>query len=264
MFLSLLLVIASRSLADGPPVVEPLVYRGVAFGPSGAPMTGTINVSLTLFTAETGGLMKCTTTRAGLPLEPQGRFKLPLSSQCSSDISQNPELWMEIAINGEPLGRTKLAATPYALEARRATQLVMRSEDGGVTTTEGSFCGVTPTSTTAQFQAGGLVGYRAAKFMCEQACGKRTAHFCSTLEAIRAHEFGVDLPRGWLKNGAAASGQLGTTSWVYTECNGWFIGTTNFSGNNYAGPIWAPATSTSNAAPSNDGCGTSLPLLCCD
>lgn len=50
-----------------------------------------------------------------------GRFPIPLPDACTVAVAASPNLWIDVAVDGESLGRTKLAAVPYAVEANRAS-----------------------------------------------------------------------------------------------------------------------------------------------
>jgi hypothetical protein len=47
-------------------------------------------------------------------------FQLSLPKACSDAISDNPDVWSELEVDGVPFGRTKLGAVPYAIEAQHA------------------------------------------------------------------------------------------------------------------------------------------------
>ena len=65
-------------------------------------------------------------------------------------MKANPDLWIEVIVEGESLGRTKLGAVPYAVEAARVTG--GGNADGSV-----EYCGFT-SETNGRFEApGGLL-----------------------------------------------------------------------------------------------------------
>src|SRR6185369_12095838 len=50
-----------------------------------------------------------------------GRFKIKLPPECRAAVKGSPDVWVEVEVDGGPLGRTKLGVVPYALEAGHAT-----------------------------------------------------------------------------------------------------------------------------------------------
>jgi hypothetical protein len=48
-----------------------------------------------------------------------GRFQLALPD-CQAAVGASPDLWLEAIVDGKSLGRTKLGAVPYAIEASHA------------------------------------------------------------------------------------------------------------------------------------------------
>jgi hypothetical protein len=49
-----------------------------------------------------------------------GRFQVALTD-CDAEVKKNHNLWTEVRVDGASLGRTKLGAVPYAIEAAHAT-----------------------------------------------------------------------------------------------------------------------------------------------
>ena len=49
-----------------------------------------------------------------------GTFQVVLPPECSTAIHGHGDLWLEVFVDGATLGRTKLGAVPYALEADHA------------------------------------------------------------------------------------------------------------------------------------------------
>lgn len=110
------------TLADGIPTADALVYGGVAFGASGAVLAG-VPVNVSLWDVANGGTptdnKKCEAVAPG-QTDAQGRFRVSLAG-CVSAVSQNPNLFAEVTVNGVALPRSKLSASPYAIEALRAS-----------------------------------------------------------------------------------------------------------------------------------------------
>ena len=110
---------AGRVKADGPPAKNPLVYTGV-LEDNGQPATGSKSVSLVLWSAAVNGMAVCTTTPAAPVTLDGGRFSVPLDDSCTPAIKKTPDLWLGVIVDSTSLGRTRLGAVPYALEAGSA------------------------------------------------------------------------------------------------------------------------------------------------
>jgi hypothetical protein len=107
-----------RARADGVPAIEPLAYGGTLLE-SGAPVTGTRNIGLTLWTDATstaGASLACTTTSSPVMVT-AGRFRLALDATCVDAVHAHPDLWVELSVGGMALPREHIGAVPYALEA---------------------------------------------------------------------------------------------------------------------------------------------------
>jgi len=114
----------SRARADGIPAMRPLTYAGT-LEEGGAPVNGTRNLRLTLWDSATSTESvntRCITTAAGAMVT-NGRFQVVLDAACAGVVRSTPDLWLEIEVNGGSLGRTKLSAVPFAIEANRAAGL---------------------------------------------------------------------------------------------------------------------------------------------
>jgi hypothetical protein len=70
--------------------------------------------------AATNGTSVCNTSSTAIALD-SGRFSVALPDACASAVKASPDLWAEVLVNGGSLGRTKINAVPYALEAGHAT-----------------------------------------------------------------------------------------------------------------------------------------------
>lgn len=116
----------TRARADGIPATSPLVYSGT-LEESGAVLTGMVtrNLRLTVWddaTSTESVHSRCTTTAPGTAVN-GGRFQLTLDAMCSAVVRSTPDLWVELEVNGTPLGRTKITAVPFAMESARAAGL---------------------------------------------------------------------------------------------------------------------------------------------
>jgi hypothetical protein len=117
------ILVAAFGLADGIPTTEPLAYSGVLLNSVGAPVTSGVNVRLSLFDDRTGNLAtnkKCETLTQSVTPDSQGRFSVVLDPTCLPAVKANPNLWVQVEVNGALLPRSKLTAVPYAVEADRA------------------------------------------------------------------------------------------------------------------------------------------------
>jgi hypothetical protein len=109
----------TRVDADGIPAASALSYAGTLEDADGSPVSGTKELRVGLFDAVSGGTEQCTMTQSVALTD--GRFQLVLPEACTAATRAQAELWVEVAVDGEALGRTKLAAVPYAVEAGRAS-----------------------------------------------------------------------------------------------------------------------------------------------
>lgn len=113
--------VTGQSWADGIPTTGALAYSGRLEAPNGDPLTGSRNLELKFWNAASGGSTPlCTTSSQSTTLD-QGRFTLNLPDACTDAIGANPDVWIEILVDGSSLGRTKTGAVPYAVEASHAT-----------------------------------------------------------------------------------------------------------------------------------------------
>jgi hypothetical protein len=112
--------IVGRARAAGVPTMQPLTYSGILTDAAGTPLTGMQNIQLTLFDAATAGNQVCSAGPSGVTLASGGAFQVVLPAACTSAIHANPDLWIEVFVGGNSLGRTKIGAVPYAVEADHA------------------------------------------------------------------------------------------------------------------------------------------------
>lgn len=119
-----LALVGAAAWADGIPGSAPLVYSATLTDGTGAPapdLARAIEVSLWADATSTAtASLKCTTS-PGLVSAIGGRFDVVLDAACSSAVSSNPDLWVEVKVLGAALPRTRLGAVPSAIEAKRAT-----------------------------------------------------------------------------------------------------------------------------------------------
>jgi hypothetical protein len=116
--------VGGRAWAGGIPAKGALTYSGVLQKPDGSPLTSSgHNLEIKLWsTGPTGGTALCDTTVAAptFTLDNSGRFSVQLDDACTGAIGANAGAFVEILLDGNTLGRTKLGAVPYAIEATHA------------------------------------------------------------------------------------------------------------------------------------------------
>ncbi|MFO0625046.1 MAG: hypothetical protein U0325_05465 [Polyangiales bacterium] len=123
--MSLALIIAAvgykvgRARADGVPSMNPLFYSGL-LEDGGRPVEGARDITLRLWDAAGGGTIACPETTSMATPVLGGRFRIALDPACVAAIQRNRELWTEVVVGGTSLGRSKVGAVPYAIEAARA------------------------------------------------------------------------------------------------------------------------------------------------
>ena len=114
---------AGRARAVGAPTANALTYAGTLTDAAGTPVTGSKLVQLAIFDAATDGTSVCSFGPAQVQVT-AGSFQIRLSDTCTAAIHANPNLWLETFVESQSMGRTKLGAIPYALEADRASTAV--------------------------------------------------------------------------------------------------------------------------------------------
>lgn len=125
----------TRARADGIPAARPLTYAG-SLEEGGAPVTGTRNLRLTIWddaTSTDSVHTRCITSAPGATVT-DGRFQVVLDAACVGVVRSTPDLWLEIEVNGGSLGRTKLSAVPFAVEAGRANELTPNASNALIPT----------------------------------------------------------------------------------------------------------------------------------
>lgn len=128
---SCLLVVRAR--AAGIPAQNPLIYTGYLQSPTGTPVESPVSVALGVWSAATQGTKVCDApARALTPVA--GRFQIELPQECVTAIAANTDLWLEPTIDGVALGRSKVGAAPYAVEAKHAVVADSPSAGGPLAT----------------------------------------------------------------------------------------------------------------------------------
>lgn len=122
------------------------------------------------------------------------------------------------------------------------------------------FCGASSTPTTAEIRSGDDVGYVAAQRICQDVCGSKTAHLCTSNELVRYLATGGTLPTShdylWYATGVG---------WTFTRGDGTkedahsCRGYTSASGQEGAA-VWG----TKLVRPTWSNCSASRPIACCE
>jgi hypothetical protein len=111
--------LVGRARAAGAPTAQPLTYSGILTDTAGTPLSGAKNIQITLFDMATAGTQQCSVGPTATMLT-SGAFQVVLPAACAAAIHANGDLWIEVFVDGTSLGRTKLGAVPYAIEADHA------------------------------------------------------------------------------------------------------------------------------------------------
>jgi len=128
--------LAGKARAVGIPASKPMTYSGVLTDPAGTPLTGMKNIQVQLWDMAMDGTMQCSTGPTAITLV-AGSFQLPLLDACTAVVQALPDLWAEVFVDGSSLGRTKLGAVPFAVEAARAATVACPS---GMADSDAGFC----------------------------------------------------------------------------------------------------------------------------
>ncbi len=117
---------------------------------------------------------------------------------------------------------------------------------GGVTDLEsrGSYCGATALTDGSLSAPGGVVGYPAARLLCQQACGVATAHMCT------GHEVNLALQEDTLVEG-----------WYVGEAHHNCAGLTSHQSSTYATHV--VRSNGVLITQGNGDCAIERPILCC-
>ncbi len=121
---------ATRASAEGIPSNPPMTYAGI-LEENGSPVTGEVNVTLNLWRHPTSSFLEdltCSTQQDNVKVD-QGHFRLALSQACVAAIQATPDLWLEVVVNTKFVGRTKLGAVPFAVQAFRSSDIEQPARD---------------------------------------------------------------------------------------------------------------------------------------
>jgi microcystin-dependent protein len=105
--------------ASGIPTTNTLAYTGTLLN-GGQPDDGQHFIQLNLWLTGASS-PACTTPAASKTQLSSGRFTIPLDPSCVPVIHQNPNVQVEVVIDGGSMGKTPLSAVPYAVESDTAS-----------------------------------------------------------------------------------------------------------------------------------------------
>lgn len=111
--------------AAGIPATKALSYSGVLEGASG-PVSGSHDIQVTLYDAATAGNQLCQAPSTPVPIA-DGHFSVQLPDACAASVGANPNVWVDVFVDGADTGRTPIGAVPYAVEANHATSATTAS-----------------------------------------------------------------------------------------------------------------------------------------
>jgi hypothetical protein len=123
-----LLVLVGAALAGGRvlagiPSSDTLHYSGTLEKANGQPLTGDHFIELKLWHEASGGAEPADcATKSEKYLLVSGHFSVPLPAACVDAIARYSDTFVELIVDGAPLGRAKLGAVPYAVESDHATK----------------------------------------------------------------------------------------------------------------------------------------------
>jgi len=113
--------LAGRARAAIPAAATALTYSAVLSDATGAPLTGSKNIQIEVWDAATAGNLACMIGPNAIDLGTTGAFQVVLPAACVTAVHANADLWVELIVNGASIGRAKLGAVPYAVEADTAS-----------------------------------------------------------------------------------------------------------------------------------------------
>jgi hypothetical protein len=112
---------ARQATADGVPSATPLTYSGILEdNGSLVDETRTIQIVLWNDAESTADANRLCSTTADTPVQ-GGRFRVTLAGACAGAVADEADVWVQVLVDAVSLGRSKLGAVPYALEAARAS-----------------------------------------------------------------------------------------------------------------------------------------------
>jgi len=141
---------AIRARAGGIPATGALSYAGVLEGSSG-PLTGSHNIQVSLYNAASAGTLLCQAASAPVTVT-DGYFSVPLPDACTTAVGANANTWVDVVVDGNDTGTTKVGAVPYAVEANHAVNADNAANATG--TLSSTISGIQANVTTLQGDVG--------------------------------------------------------------------------------------------------------------
>jgi hypothetical protein len=126
------LALRGRAGAEGIPTTEPLFFSGELVE-NGVAVEGSRPVSLVLWSSATGtdvASKRCETVAPSAAVV-KGSFRVALDPSCVAQVRTTPDLWIETLVAGKSMGRRKISAAPYAVEAGHAASATRAGEAVG-------------------------------------------------------------------------------------------------------------------------------------
>jgi hypothetical protein len=213
---------AARALAAGPPTTNGLTYAGVLEDASG-PISANHNIQVLFYDAAMAGNTLCQSTAAAIAVA-DGHFSVPLPDGCATATSANPNVWVDVLVDGADTGRTKLGVVPYALEAAHAvsatTAMSATSATSATTASAVAWSGVTGIPASVSAIGNGALAFTAGGFT---AVGGATSHDPHTLPTNDAFIGHIGSPDGFDVTGMCANG-INSAATMCTGTSGGSIG----------------------------------------
>lgn len=248
----------ATAVADRSTTAPPVVYSGQVLEGGEPVPDGSRSIGLSLWTEPSGATGGLCDMPAQSVTTTHGNFSLTLSSECADAFETNEEVYVQLSVDGTVLPRSRAGAVPYAVRAEHASIL---GAPRRIVVTGARYSG--------RIASGALVGYAAARAICQDAMGSPTAHLCYGSELARARQMGLRTEDGGEGRGFTYApegpniteyngGNSGTAPyWVTADCGGFTSAASDPCGTNTRcmRPTW------------DDGpvaCSTETPLLCCD
>jgi hypothetical protein len=130
------LFMAVRAYAAGIPDADVLTYTGYLEDGDGAALTGSYSIDVTFWGSVDGNDDLCTGGDDNAQLQ-SGRFQIALPD-CVDVVKANQNLWVDVQVDGASLGRTKLGAVPFAVEAGHATSATNADQSASASAADGA------------------------------------------------------------------------------------------------------------------------------
>src|SRR5512133_44958 len=118
--------LVQRVKAAGVPAKGALTYSGFLTQTDGSPVNGSKPVALFAYGSQSGTDPVCQVLSSPVSFT-AGWFKVQLPETCASAVHATAELWIDVQVEGVSVGRTKIGAVPYSLEAGNAIQAATAS-----------------------------------------------------------------------------------------------------------------------------------------